>query len=154
MAAIDSYKPQLYINICIFTWAVIKLIKVFMNNYLIWIFLLADDQYESLLYLSFIVWSLTQIVFILVLYKQPSLSKGLASKSITWSSEDKSNSFKGLISAKALLPIYRRLFGKTSLSDWRSSHFLNASFPISSIPLLKLMSMISLLERNVLRELP
>ena len=154
MAAIDSYKPQLYINICIFTWVVIKLIKVFMNNYLIWIFLLADDQYESLLYLSFIVWSLTQIVFILVLYKQPSLSKGLASKSITWSSEDKSNSFKGLISAKALLPIYRRLFGKTSLSDWRSSHFLNASFPISSIPLLKLMSMISLLERNVLRELP
>ena len=154
MAAIDSYKPQLYINICIFTWVVIKLIKVFMNNYLIWIFLLADDQYESLLYLSFIVWSLTQIVFILVLYKQPSLSKGLASKSITWSSEDKSNSFKGLISAKALLPIYRRLFGKTSLSDWRSSHFLNTSFPISSIPLLKLMSMISLLERNVLRELP
>ena len=118
-----------------------------MNNYLIWIFLLADDQYESLLYLSFIVWSLTQIVFILVLYKQPSLSKGLASKSITWSSEDKSNSFKGLISAKALLPIYRRLFGKTSLSDWRSSHFLNASFPISSKPSLKLMLMISLLEK-------
>ena len=62
------------------------------------------------------------MVFILVLYKQPSLSKGLASKSITWSSEDKSNSFKGLISAKALLPICCRLFGKVILSDSRSSH--------------------------------
>ena len=125
-----------------------------MNNYLIWIFLLADDQNWSLLYLSFIVWSLTQMVFILVLYKQPSLSKGLASILITWSKADKSNSSKGLISAKALLPICCRLFGKTSLLDFRSSHFSNASFPISSIPLLKLMSMISLLERNVLRELP
>ena len=154
MAAIDSYKPQLSINICIFTWVVIKLIKVFMNNYLIWIFLLADDQHWSWQYLSLIVWSFTQIVLILVLYKQPSLSKGLASKLITWSSEDKSNSFKLLISAKALLPMCWRLFGKTNWLDWRSSHFLNASFPMSSIPSSKLSSMISLLVRNILRELP
>ena len=86
------------------------------------IFPLADDQYESLLYLSFIAWSLTQIVFILVPCKQPFSSKGLASKLIRWSSADKSNSFKGLISAKALLPICCRLFGKASLSDSISSH--------------------------------
>ena len=104
--------------------------------------------------MSFIAWSFTQIVLILVPCKQPSLSKGLASILITWSKADKSNSSKGLISAKALLPICCRLFGKTSLLDFRSSHFSNASFPISSIRLLKLMSMISLLERNVLRELP
>ena len=108
----------------------------------------------SLQYLSFISWSLTQILEILVSCKQPSLSKGLASKLITWSNADKSNSFKLLISAKALLPMCWRLFGKTSLSDFRSSHFLNASFPMSSIPSSKLRPIISLLERNVLRELP
>ena len=82
----------------------------------------AEDQYLSLQYFSFIVSSFTQIVLILVSCKQPSLSKGLASKLITWSNADKSNSFKGLISAEALLPICCRLFGKTSLSDSRSSH--------------------------------
>ena len=116
-------------------------------------FPLTEDQYWSWQYLSFIAWSFTQIVLILVSCKQPSLSKGLASKLITWSNVDKSNSFKGLISSKALLPMCWRLFGKTNWLDWRSSHFLKASFPISSIPFSKLRPMISLLERNVLREL-
>ncbi|MDD6144895.1 MAG: hypothetical protein PUB26_01220 [Mycoplasmataceae bacterium] len=66
--------------------------------------------------------------------KQPLLPKGLASKLITWSKADKSNSSKEVIPSKALLPMCWRLFGKTSLLDWRSSHFLNASFPMSSIP--------------------
>ena len=112
------------------------------------------DQNRSLQYLFFIAWSFTRIVLILVSYKQPSQPKGLASILITWSSADKSNSSKGLISAKALLPMCWRLFGKTNWLDWRSSHFLNASFPISSKPSSKLRPMISLLERNVLRELP
>ena len=73
---------------------------------------------------------------------------------ITWSKADKSNSSKGLISAKALLPMCWRLFGKTSLSDSISLHDQKASSPISSIPSSKLSPMISLLERNVLRELP
>ena len=115
---------------------------------------LAEDQCLSLQYLAFIAMSLTQIFDILVLYKQPSLSKGSASKLITWSNADKSNSFKGLISSKALLPMCWRLFGKTSLSDSRSSHFLKASFPISSIPSLKLMPIISLSEIHQIRELP
>ena len=87
-----------------------------------WKYFATEDQYLSLQYFSFIVSSLTQIVFILVPCKQPFSSKGLASILITWSNADKSNSFKGLISAKALLPICWRLFGKTSLSDSRSSH--------------------------------
>ena len=61
-------------------------------------------------------------MFILVPLKQPLLPKGLASKLITWSNADKSNSFKGLISAKALLPMCWRLFGKTNLLDWRLLH--------------------------------
>ena len=72
---------------------------------------------------------------------------------ITWSKADKSNSFKGLISAKALLPMCWRLFGKTSLSDFRSSHFLNASLPISSIPSSKLILIISLLVNEQIGEL-
>ena len=93
-------------------------------------------------------------MFILVPCKQPFSSKGLASKLITWSKADKSNSFKGLISAKALLPICCRLFGKTNWLDFRSLHFLKASFPISSRPSLKLILIISLLVKKVLRELP
>ena len=116
-------------------------------------FPLTEDQYWSWQYLSFIAWSFTQIVSILVLYKQPSLLKGLASKLITWSNADKSNSFKEVISAKALLPMCWRLFGKTSLSDFRSSQFLNASIPISSIPSSKLMLIISLLVNRQSREL-
>ena len=104
-----------------------------------------EDQCLSLRYLSLIASSFNQILFILVLDKKPSLSKGLASKLTTWSSEDKSNSFKLLISAKALLPMCWRLFGKTSLLDSRSSHFLNFFFSIFSIPSLKLMPMISFL---------
>ena len=68
-------------------------------------FSLTEDQCLSLQYLAFIAMSLTQILEILVLYKQPSLSKGSASKLITWSNADKSNSFKGLIFSKALLPM-------------------------------------------------
>ena len=119
-----------------------------------WKYFATEDQCLSLRYLSLIASSFNQILFILVLDKKPSLSKGLASKLTTWSSEDKSNSFKLLISAKALLPMCWRLFGKTSLSDFRSSHFLKASLPISSIPSSNFRSVTPLLERNVLRQLP
>ena len=67
------------------------------------IFSLADDQYWSWQYLSFIAWSFTQIVLILVSYKQPSLQNGLASILITWSKAVRSNSSNGVISPKTPL---------------------------------------------------
>ena len=87
-------------------------------------------------------------------YKQPSLLNGLASILITWSKAVRSNSFNGVILPKTPLPMCFRLFGEVMLSDSRSSHFLNASFPISSIPSSKLRPIISLSERPQLRELP
>ena len=114
------------------------------------IFELSDDQYWSLQYLSFIAWSFTQIVLILVSYKQPSLLNGLASILITWSKAVRSNSFNYSMLAKARLSIQVRLFGKTSLLDSRSLQFWKAPSPISSTPSSKLSPIISLLLKNKL----
>ena len=81
-----------------------------------------EDQYLSLQYFSFVASSFNQILFILVWNKKPYKPKGSASILITWSSADKSNSSKGLISSKALLPMCWRLFGNERILVPRSKH--------------------------------
>ena len=92
-----------------------------------------------------IVWSLNRIIPVELQYKKPALkSKGSASILIVWSKAVRSNSFMESIWAKALLPIYWMLFGRTIL-DFTQEHSAKAHLPMYSTPSWKLMLIISLL---------
>ena len=90
---------------------------------------------------------MNRIILVSLQYKKPvkwNSSKGSASIWITWSKAVRSNSFIESISAKAFLPIYWMLFGRTIL-DFSQSQRSKADSPMYSIPSSKLMLIISLL---------
>ena len=101
---------------------------------------------------------MNQIIPVPLEYKKPSSkepplnSKGSKSIWITWSKAVRSNSFIEHIWAKALLPIYWMLFGRTILdfSQWQCA---KAYLPMYSTPSSKLMLIISLVVNDQSGEL-
>ena len=99
---------------------------------------------------------MNRIILVEQPYKKPlklKPSKGSASILITWSKAVRSNSFIEFISAKAPLPIYRMLFGRTILEFLQEQRW-KADSPMYSTPSSKLMLIISLLVNDKLEKLP